>query len=187
MILNIINIVSIIFIPIVVVFIGQFLQDRREKRKDKMKVFTHLMSYRSFGYIDQSSVNILNSVPIVFAKNKRVIQTYNAFMDSLNINPEEAMLKSKEIENNKTRMLEAMAKSLNYKNINWEIIQNPYIPEGLLKQIEQIKDFQQGQINITKFFEKITNPESTNETVSQLGENLQRTFGTKKTIKKDKQ
>ena len=58
----------------------QYLQDRSEKRKDKMRVFSHLMSYRSFGYVDQYSVNVFNSVPIVFYDDKDVIEKYNAYL-----------------------------------------------------------------------------------------------------------
>lgn len=65
MVLEIINIVAIIVIPILAVLIGQWLQNKSEKRKDKMRVFSHLMSYRAFSYTDQNSVNIFNSVPIL--------------------------------------------------------------------------------------------------------------------------
>lgn len=41
-----INLVAIVVIPILAVIIGQYLQNRSEKRKDKMRVFSHLISYR---------------------------------------------------------------------------------------------------------------------------------------------
>ena len=72
--LNIINIIAIVIIPIIAVLIGQFLQNRSEKRKDKMRVFTHLMSYRSFGYSDNYSVNVFNSVPIVFTTTMMLLK-----------------------------------------------------------------------------------------------------------------
>ena len=78
--INIINVIAIILIPIVAVIIGQKLQDRNEKRKDKMNVFTHLMSYRMFGYTSQYSVNIFNSVPIVFYDDTNVIEKYNIYL-----------------------------------------------------------------------------------------------------------
>ena len=36
---DLINLLAVILIPIAAVIIGQFLQDRSEKRKDKMKIF----------------------------------------------------------------------------------------------------------------------------------------------------
>ena len=145
-----INLAALVIIPILAVIIAQYLQDRSEKRKDKMRVFSHLMSYRSFGYVDQYSVNVFNSVPIVFYDDKEVIEKYNAYLKSLNIKPEDVQVKQKEIEDNKTKMLEAMAKALKYKNVNWELIQNPYVPNGLIDQINAENTYKRGQLEVIK-------------------------------------
>lgn len=150
MVLEIINIIAIIVIPIFAVLIGQWLQNRSEKRKDKVRVFSHLMSYRAIGYVDQQSVNILNLIPIVFNDDKNVIEKYNIYLKSLNIKTEDFPQKQKEIENNKTKMLEEMAKNLGYKNINWEIIQNPYLPQGLINEINSMNLFKQGQLEVVE-------------------------------------
>lgn len=150
MLLEIINVIAIILIPIVAVLIGQWLQNKSEKRKDKMRVFSHLMSYRAFNYTDQYSVNILNSIPIVFYKDADVREKYKNYIQSLNIKPEDVLQKQKEIEDNKTKMLESMAKSLGYKNINWETIQNPYLPQGLINEKANENLYKQGQIDFAK-------------------------------------
>ena len=150
MVLDIINIIAIIVIPIFAVLIGQWLQNRSEKRKDKVRVFSHLMSYRAIGYVDQQSVNILNLIPIVFNDDKNVIEKYNIYLKSLNIKTEDFPQKQKEIENNKTKMLEEMAKNLGYKNINWEIIQNSYLPQGLINEINSMNLFKQGQLEVVE-------------------------------------
>lgn len=173
MIINIINIIAIIAIPIVAVLIGQCLQNRSEKRKDKLKVFTHLMSYRYFGYVDQVSVNILNSVPIVFHDDKNVVKKYYNYIQSLNIKPEDVELKGNEINNNKTKMLEEMAKALKYKNINWEIIQNPYLPEGLINQIRQENIYKQGQLEIAKVFTQMTSPTAPIDAIKKYGREIE--------------
>lgn len=41
---------ALIIIPIVAVIIGQWLQNRSEKRKDKMQIFKVLMTSRIFGW-----------------------------------------------------------------------------------------------------------------------------------------
>ena len=179
-----INLVAIIVIPILAVIIGQYLQDRSEKRKDKMRVFTHLMSYRSFGYIDQYSVNIFNSVPIIFYDDKEVIEKYNGYLKSLNIKPDDAQIKQKEIEDNKTKMLEAMAKALKYKNINWELIQNPYIPKGLLDQIDAENTYKRGQVEIAKIFTDITNPQTSTDAVKKYGSEIEKRLEATKIEKK---
>lgn len=150
MVLDIINIIAIIVIPIFAVLIGQWLQNGSEKRKDKVRVFSHLMSYRAIGYVDQQSVNILNLIPIVFNDDKNVIEKYNIYLKSLNIKTKDFPQKQKEIENNKTKMLEEMAKNLGYKNINWEIIQNPYLPQGLINEINSMNLFKQGQLEVVE-------------------------------------
>ena len=179
-----INLVAIIVIPILAVIIGQYLQDRSEKRKDKMRVFTHLMSYRSFGYIDQYSVNIFNSVPIIFYDDKEVIEKYNSYLKSLNIKPDDAQIKQKEIEDNKTKMLEAMAKALKYKNINWELIQNPYIPKGLLDQIDAENTYKRGQVELAKLFTDITNPQTSTDAVKKYGSEIEKRLEATKIEKK---
>lgn len=179
-----INLVAIIVIPILAVIIGQYLQDRSEKRKDKMRVFTHLMSYRSFGYIDQYSVNIFNSVPIIFYDDKEVIEKYNSYLKSLNIKPDDAQIKQKEIEDNKTKMLEAMAKSLKYKNINWELIQNPYIPKGLLDQIDAENTYKRGQVEMAKILTDITNPQTSTDAVKKYGSEIEKRLEATKIEKK---
>lgn len=166
LVINIINIVAIIVIPIVAVVIGRNLQDRSEKRKDRMNVFTHLMSYRMFGYVNQYSVNVLNSVPIVFHDDNNVVECYNNYIKSLNIREEDVPAKEKEIENNKTKMLESMAESLGYRKINWEIIQTPYVPAGLLEQIESENLFKKAQLAMAKVF---TDCGSKNEGIGQFG------------------
>lgn len=175
-----INLVAIIVIPILAIIIGQYLQDRSEKRKDKMRVFTHLMSYRSFGYIDQYSVNIFNSVPIIFYEDKEVIEKYNTYIKSLNIKPDDVQIKQKEIEDNKTKMLEAMAKALKYKNINWELIQNPYIPKGLLDQIDAENTYKRGQVEIAKIFTDMTNPQTSMDAVKKYGSEIEKRLETTK-------
>lgn len=179
-----INLAAIVIIPILAVIIGQYLQDKSEKRKDKMRVFSHLMSYRSFGYVDQHSVNVFNSVPIIFYDDKEVIEKYNAYLKSLNIKPEDVQVKQKEIEDNKTKMLEAMAKALKYKNVNWELIQNPYVPNGLLAQINAENIYKQGQLEIAKLFTNMTNPQTPMEAVREYGVEIERRLEETKQEKK---
>ncbi len=160
MVLEIINIIAIIVIPVFAVLVGQWLQNRSELRKDKLYVFRHLMSYRIIGYSDLLSVNILNSVPIIFHKDQDVLEKYNTYIKSLNIKPEDIPQKGKEIENNKTKMLEAMAETLKYKNVNWELIQNPYLPDGLINEIKNQSDYKKGQLDLLKIIIKMSEEKS---------------------------
>lgn len=63
---DILNLIAIIVIPIAAVLIGQWLQNRSEKRKDKMQIFKALMTARIYGWTVES-VHALNVIDIVFA------------------------------------------------------------------------------------------------------------------------
>lgn len=62
---EILNLIALIVIPIIAVVLGYKLQDRAEKRKDKMQVFKAVMTFR-YGW-SKESVEALNSIPIVFS------------------------------------------------------------------------------------------------------------------------
>ena len=95
------------------------------------------------------------------------------------IRKEDVSLKEKEIENNKTKMLEAMAKSLGYYKINWELIQNPYIPNGLLEQIEAENIFRKGQVEMVKVF---ANYETQKDSIQQFGLEIEKRYEVCKNI-----
>lgn len=67
---NIINIVALIVVPIVAVLIGQHLQNRAQKRMDKMEIFKTLMIARTGWTVE--SVRALNVIDIIFVNDKKV-------------------------------------------------------------------------------------------------------------------
>lgn len=67
---NIINIVALIVVPIVAVLIGQHLQNRAQKRTDKMEIFKTLMIARTGWTVE--SVRALNVIDIIFVNDKKV-------------------------------------------------------------------------------------------------------------------
>lgn len=151
LIFTIINTVAIILIPIVAVLVGHCLQSKEKKRDDKMKVFRTLMTDRFFGWTKES-VYALNILDVVFSNDKKVINQWKAYKDKLTIeNPTDTDIKKIEIE--KYKLLEIMAKSLNY-DISWETIQNPYFPQGMAKNFLQQQNYQNMQ---TEVMEKIKN------------------------------
>lgn len=132
--LTIINILAVLIGPLVAVIITQRLQQKKDKRQDKIEVFRHLMTYRHLGYYDSNSVNIINSIPIVFWDNDEVIQAYYQYLDLLNSDKTNLQEKLKQIDFRKNDMLETMAKSLGYDNINWCIIRKSYLPKELINE-----------------------------------------------------
>ena len=138
---------ALIIVPIVAVVIAQWLQNRSEKRKDKMQIFKTLMTSRIYGWTPDS-VNALNVIDIVFSDDKKVRAAWKDLNDKYRVtNPDQQHLKK--IENAQYKLLEAMANSLGYKEkITWETIQNPYMPVGMKQQIETQKIMQQAYFNV---------------------------------------
>ena len=159
---EILNLIAIIIIPIIAVLIGQWLQTRAEKRKDKMHIFKTLMTSRVYGWT-QESVYGLNIIDIVFADDREVRNAWKDLYDKYCVqNPDESQLKK--IETAQYKLLESMAVSLGYKDkVTWETIQNPYIPQGMLRQIETQNQSQQAYnkllLNMQQMIPQNKNPE----------------------------
>lgn len=159
---DILNLIAIVVIPIAAVLIGQYLQNRAEIRKDKMQIFKTLMTSRIYGWT-QESVHCLNIIDIVFADDKKVRNAWKDLYDKYCVqNPDESQLKK--IETAQYKLLETMAVSLGYKDkVTWETIQNPYIPKGMLRQIEAQNQSQQAYnnllLNMQQMLPQSKNPE----------------------------
>lgn len=144
---DILNLIAIFIIPVVAVIIGQHLQNRAEIRKDKMHIFKVLMTSRIYGWT-QESVHCLNIIDIVFADDKKVRDAWKDLYDKYCVeNPDGTQIKK--IQNAQYKLLETMANSLGYKDkVTWETIQNPYVPKGMLQQINERNQSQQAYNNL---------------------------------------
>ncbi len=161
------NLIAILTAPIVAVLIGQHLQNKAEKRKDKLEIFKSLMITR-YGW-SLESVRSLNTIDIVFDDDKMVRTRWKEYYDRLCVeNPSETELKK--IKTSQDKLLEAMAISLGYKDkITWENIQNPYVPKGMIEAEQLQREYQNGQVELTKLAGVIRNTIGTNpEIISKV-------------------
>lgn len=144
---DILNLIAIFIIPVVAVIVGQHLQNRAEIRKDKMHIFKVLMTSRIYGWT-QESVHCLNIIDIVFADDKKVRDAWKDLYDKYWVeNPDGTQIEK--IKKAQYKLLETMANSLGYKDkVTWETIQNPYIPKGMLQQINERNQSQQAYNNL---------------------------------------
>lgn len=130
-IMAIINVAAIITVPIAAVFVGQKLQDRNQKRKDKMEIFRVLMMNRGIGWT-ADTVRALNIIDVVFSDDDSVRARWREYYNQLCIQTPNVMQR-KQIQEAQDKLLETIAQSLGYKKqVTWETIQNPYIPQGML-------------------------------------------------------
>lgn len=150
--LTIVNIVALIAVPIIAVWVGQILQNRAAKRKDKMAIFQCLMTHRATGWAHQDTVDALNIIDIVFVDNEEVRQCWADLLSKYKPN---SSVQEKNMA--QCKLLEAMAKALGYeKKITWETIQKPYLPDGLLQHMENTAKYEKGQLAMAEFMMKMT-------------------------------
>lgn len=159
---DILNLVALVLIPIAAVVIGQRLQIHSEKRKDKMQIFKTLMTSRIYGWTPDS-VHALNIIDIVFVDDKNVRDAWKDLNDKYRVtNPDQQHIKK--IENAQYKLLEAIANSLGYKKkITWETIQNPYMPIGMVKQIEAQQNMQSAYSFVLDGMSKIVQKQAPKE------------------------
>ena len=164
--MEILNIIALILVPIVAVVVGQKLQNRDQKRNDKMQIFKTLMTSRIFGWTNES-VQAMNLIDIVFADDKAVRKQWKVCFDKMCVqNPTETELFK--IKTEREKLLETMAKSLGYKDIiTWESIQNPYIPKGMVELMEQQQAYQKNQSELMEQLKKMMQTSRKEQTNAQ--------------------
>lgn len=139
---EVLNLFALIFIPLVAVVIGRWLQDRSERRKDKMNIFKAVMTFR-YGW-SYEGVNALNNIHVVFSNDEDVRQCWREYYKLLCIQDPNSM-ELMQRENALYKLLESMAYTLGYKGkIAWDDIQTPYIPKGMLDSMTNQVIVQQG-------------------------------------------
>ena len=133
---DVLNLLAIIIIPIAAVIIGQRLQDRAEIRKDKMHIFKVLMTSRIYGWT-VDSVHALNLIDVVFAKDKTVRAAWKELYEAYSSTEQSDLMVNKR-KNLMYKLLEEIANNIGYKKeITWETIQNPYIPQGMVEKWQE--------------------------------------------------
>lgn len=153
MITNIISIAAVLVAPIVAVIIGQELQDRAAKRKDKMELFKTLMMSRNTWTME--SVQALNVLDIVFSDDESVRQAWKIYYDKLCVE-KPSLTELNKIQEAQYNLLETMAVSLGYKDkITWRTIQKPYVPKGMIDAQQDQQKYQEGQLAIAEIAKRM--------------------------------
>ena len=142
----VLNLIAVLLIPVVAVIVGQYLQERVQKRKDKMQIFQCLMTRRITGWAALEAVNAINSIDIIFTDNKEIRNQLGVWKSKCRKD-----IPSEEQYREQCKLLELMANDLGYKDkITWDIIQNPYYPEGLNQQLTMNTQIMNGQVEWAK-------------------------------------
>lgn len=128
---TIIIILSALLSGLIATGLTLFWQYRNGRRNERNMIFKTLMAYR-FHVSNIDNIKALNLVEVVFHDVNEVSEAYRNFI-----------IESRKKESNETfdayiTLLEKIAKSLKYKNINWSAIKNRnYCPDVLSNKINE--------------------------------------------------
>ena len=104
-------------------------QCHNERKQRQYQIFATLMGMR-FSLPNENTVRCMNQIDIVFYKNESVRLRYKEFLEEVN-KPENG---ARDIDEKHLKLLEAMAESLGYKNVQWDTIKHTYFPVGLAEK-----------------------------------------------------
>lgn len=151
-ILVIVNIIAIIAGPIIAVLITRNLQTRSSKRDDKKTIFRTLMTYRGWNWMNVECVNSLNIIEVVFYDNQNVLAKWKdlfaKYCHGISENSDCQNIITAQCE-----LLEEMAKDLGYSEyIDWDTIQQSYVPNWLRQNLDRQQQFAEMQLSIGNAF-----------------------------------
>jgi hypothetical protein len=121
------EILAILFSPVIAVLVTLWLNERAQKRKDRLEIFKTLMMTRE-NNANLDFVKAVNAIDVVFHDKSKVREAWSQLYESYHAKE----LDFKKVSNNHTKLLEAMASDLGYKDqITWEHITSSYSPNWL--------------------------------------------------------
>ena len=129
---NWLNVLAILFSPLIVLQVQKFLDSRSNKKRRKEDIFNILMETRAQP-LSFEHVRALNEIDIAFYKDKEVTSAWDAYRDHLNSYPKETGETEQKIWSNKTpekmaKLLSEMSKLLGYDFKETLLIKGAYIP-----------------------------------------------------------
>lgn len=147
--LNWINIFAVVASPLFAVWLTRYLADRSDKRKQKMQVFKKLMIAR-INSATREYVETVNCIDVVFSDCEKVRSAWKSLYEEYS-KPCQQDLYAQYCK--LIKLIEAIAKDLGYKNIEWDdIIMNSYKPKWLVDELKAEQEYKAGQVALAKAF-----------------------------------
>ncbi|RYU62667.1 hypothetical protein ERW51_18740 [Aliivibrio finisterrensis] len=153
------EIIAVLVSPIIAILISLWLTERLQKRRDRLDIFKTLMTTRE-NNLTLDFVKSVNAIDVVFHNRSSVREAWRELYNSYNTSDPDL----KRISDNHTKLLEAMAKDLGYKDqITWEHITSSYTPNWLLSERRNEADFKLMQMELMRNTVKVPVKESITE------------------------
>jgi uncharacterized protein YsxB (DUF464 family) len=121
--------IAVIIASVITFVITTVYNFYQQKRKDRMNVFKTLVSFQCTELSPQKT-EAVNLIRIIFYGDKNVMASYDKYINVLKKPAEHVTFD--EIQDTYLGLLEEMAKTLGYKELNWKILKETYKPKGVI-------------------------------------------------------
>lgn len=151
--------IAIIIGPIAAVIITLFYQRYREKRDAKHRAFLLLMAHRKSIPPNRTMVEVLNTLDVVFSKNRGIVDLWHKYYALLSQPP------SQEKEHTWLELLSAIASDLNYPSLSQVDLDKFYSPQYFGDQMELHTKIQKELLRVLQNTASLVVNENHNETL----------------------
>jgi len=132
-----VNIIAVLLSPVIAVLITLYLQNRREKRNQKLWIFNTLIATRHSPVIEEN-VRALNMIDVVFHDSQRVRQLWHEYFGMLGNEGLNNEVGWSQRQKKNLEMITEMAKVLGYgEAITYLDVDRVYYPVGLGSQSQK--------------------------------------------------
>lgn len=134
--MEVVNIIALLFSPIIAVLITVYLQNIKDKRREKYQIFMTLMATRNRPPTEEIT-RALNMIDVVFCKDKKIRRLWGEYFGMLCNEGLNNPVGWKQREQKNLEMITAIAENIGYKNeISSLDVDRVYLPIGLKDQLD---------------------------------------------------
>ena len=131
-----VNVVAILLSPVIAVLITVYLQNRREKRNQKLWIFNTLIATRHSPIVDEN-VRALNMIDVAYHDSRGVRELWHEYFDMLGNEGLNNPTGWGQRQKKNLEMITEMAKAIGYRTAITHLdVDRVYYPVGLGKQSE---------------------------------------------------
>lgn len=151
--MNVINIVAVLLSPVIAVLVTMYLQNKSDKKKEKIAIIKALLSTGHYLYSDEI-IRSYNLIDIVFKDDTDVREKWKVYYESLCNESLQYQIRL----DKKLDLILAMCNAVNYKGITAQDIQRVYVPKGFAEDGEKQRQYADMQLQsmglITQMLQK---------------------------------
>jgi len=136
--MEVITVIAILISPAVAVLVSMFIQDRKEKRQNKLQLLSSLIATRHEVMLTAESVRALNLIDVVFHDKTEVRRLWKEYFDMLHNEGLDNPIGHAQWNKKKLELITEMAKTLGYgREITHLDMDRIYSPVGLAEQTQR--------------------------------------------------